>query len=93
MKFTVARRVVQLTILGLFIAGNIYGVNILKGNLSSSEIFGVIGLSDPYALLQLFLAGFSIGSVSVIGALIMVVFYAFTSSIYSLIFSVEDVSS
>lgn len=76
MKFTIARRVVQLTILGLFIAGNIYGVNILKGNLSSSEFFGVIGLSDPYALLQLFLAGFSVGSASVIGALIMVVFYA-----------------
>ena len=35
MKFTIARRVVQLAILGLFIAGNIYGVNILKGNLSS----------------------------------------------------------
>ena len=76
MKFTITRRVVQLAILGLFIAGNIYGVNILKGNLSSSELFGVIGLSDPYALLQLFLAGFSVGSVSVMGAIIVALFYA-----------------
>ena len=76
MKFTITRRVVQLAILGLFIAGNIYGVNILKGNLSSSEIFGVIGLSDPYALLQLFLAGLALSTTAVIGAIIVLVFYA-----------------
>ena len=36
----------------------------------------MIGLSDPYALLQLFLAGFSVGSVSVMGAIIVALFYA-----------------
>ena len=76
MKFTITRRVVQLAILGLFIAGNIYGVNILKGNLSSSELFGVIGLSDPYALLQLFLAGFIVGSVIVMRCIFVALFYA-----------------
>ena len=76
MKFTIVRRIVQLSVLGLFIAGNIYGIKILEGNLSSSLLFGKIGFSDPFAVLQAVLAGFSVGSASVVGALIVLVFYA-----------------
>ncbi len=76
MKFTIARRIVQLAVLGLFIAGNIYGLKILEGNLSSSLLFGKIGLSDPFAVLQAALAGLGVGSASVVGALIVLVFYA-----------------
>lgn len=76
MKFTILRRVVQITILVLFIVGNYYGIKILQGNLSGSVAFGFLNLNDPYALIQLFLAGFQVGSVSVIGALIILVFYA-----------------
>ena len=76
MKWTIFRRIVQLGILALFIAGNCYGIKILQGNLSSSMLFGSINLSDPFALLQLFLASFSIATTSLFGALIVLVFYA-----------------
>ena len=76
MKWTIFRRIVQFCILALFIAGNCYGIKILQGNLSSSMLFGSINLSDPFAILQLFLASFSIATTSLIGALIVLVFYA-----------------
>ncbi|MDA3062370.1 MULTISPECIES: quinol dehydrogenase ferredoxin subunit NapH [unclassified Campylobacter] len=76
MKYTLLRRLVQFLILGLFIAGNCYGFKILQGNLSSSVLFGVINLSDPFAVLQLFLASFSLGALSIVGALIIFAFYA-----------------
>ena len=62
MKFLILRRISQILILGLFFASNYYGVKILQGNLSSSLLFGVLPLSDPFAVLQLFLASFSIAS-------------------------------
>lgn len=76
MKFTIARRIVQISIIALFIAGNIFGVKVLQGNLSSSTLFGSLNLSDPYAILQLFVSGFSIGLLSISGAVIVLVFYA-----------------
>ena len=60
MKFLILRRISQILILGLFFASNYYGVKILQGNLSSSLLFGVLPLSDPFAVLQLFLASFNI---------------------------------
>ena len=76
MIYTILRRIVQLSILALFIAGNCYGVKILQGNLSSSMLFDSINLSDPFATLQLLLAGLSLGTTALIGALIVLIFYA-----------------
>lgn len=76
MIYTILRRIVQLSILALFIAGNCYGVKILQGNLSSSMLFDSINLSDPFATLQLILAGFGIGTTALMGALIVLIFYA-----------------
>ena len=76
MIYTILRRIVQLSILALFIVGNCYGIKILQGNLSSSVLFDTINLSDPFATLQLFLAGFGIGGTALIGALIILAFYA-----------------
>ena len=58
MKYLILRRISQILILGLFFASNYYGVKILQGNLSSSLLFRVLPLSDPFAVLQLFLASF-----------------------------------
>ena len=63
MKYLILRRISQILILGLFFASNYYGVKILQGNLSSSLLFGVVPLSDPFAVLQLYLASFSIASI------------------------------
>ena len=76
MKFLILRRITQISILVLFILGNVYGVKILSGNLSSSLLFGQIPLSDPFAVLQILLAGFSVGINAIIGAIIVFAFYA-----------------
>ncbi|EAK0826419.1 quinol dehydrogenase ferredoxin subunit NapH [Campylobacter fetus] len=76
MKFTILRRLVQLSIILLFIAGNIFGIKILQGNLSSSTLFDTINLSDPFAILQIALASFSVSSVAITGAVIVFIFYA-----------------
>ena len=49
-KFLIARRFTQISIMALFILANIYGLEILMGNLSSSLILKTIPLSDPYAV-------------------------------------------
>lgn len=84
MKFSFLRHLTQLVILALFAIGNITalkklgfdGIRILEGDLSGSRLFGTINLSDPFAILQLFLAGFSISATAITGALIVLVFYA-----------------
>ncbi|WP_295146703.1 quinol dehydrogenase ferredoxin subunit NapH [uncultured Campylobacter sp.] len=77
MKYLILRRISQILILALFAVSNFYGVKILQGNLSSSLLFGVVPLSDPFAVLQLFLASFSIASTALAGAGIVLIFYAF----------------
>ncbi len=86
MKYTVLRRLVQILILALFILGNNFAFKaasengffskILKGNLSSSSLFEKIGLSDPFAVLQMLLASLSLGSSAIFGALVVSAFYA-----------------
>ncbi|AFI04437.1 quinol dehydrogenase ferredoxin subunit NapH [Helicobacter cetorum] len=71
MRYLIARRVVQIGILVLFVLGIGF-----KGNLSSSVIFSKVPLSDPFAILQLYLAGFSIGIKALLGAVVMLGFYA-----------------
>ncbi len=74
-RYLIARRVVQLSIISLYIAGNVYGWKILQGNLSASKIFDIIPMADPYATLQMFAAGIIVGTDVLIGAAIVVAFY------------------
>ncbi len=76
-RFLIARRIVQISILLLYIGGNLYGWKILQGNLSSSKLFDVIPLADPYATLQLFATGALLATDVIIGALIVLFFYMF----------------
>ncbi|CAD7289172.1 quinol dehydrogenase ferredoxin subunit NapH [Campylobacter suis] len=76
MKYLILRRITQISILALFFVSNFYGLKILQGNLSSSKLFDTVVLSDPFAVLQLFLASFSIASSALVGAAIIFVFYA-----------------
>jgi ferredoxin-type protein NapH len=59
----------------LYIGGNYWGWNIIKGNLSSSNLFNMIPLSDPYAALQMFSAGAVLTSDLIIGAVLITAFY------------------
>ena len=56
-RFLIARRISQISIMVLYVIANLYGINILMGNLSSSLVAKTIPLSDPYAVLQMFFAG------------------------------------
>lgn len=71
MKYLVLRRIVQLGILALFC----FVPFVLSGNLSSSNLFNTIPLSDPFAVLQIYLASLSIDFAALIGALIISVIY------------------
>ncbi len=76
-RFLIMRRITQISIIGFYVAGNLYGLKILQGNLSSSELLGLIPLADPYAVLQMLFAGALITVDVLIGALLILAFYAF----------------
>lgn len=78
LKYLILRRIVQVGILLCFAFAAKF---IVQGNLSSSLWFSLVPLSDPYAVLQLLVAGLgvSFGAISgsvLVGALIALLFYA-----------------
>lgn len=75
-RWLVLRRLSQLTVLALFLSGPWFGVWIAKGNLVSSLTLGVLPLTDPYLFVQSLAAGFMPGATALIGAAIVVAFYA-----------------
>jgi ferredoxin-type protein NapH len=75
-KYLTSRRITQIAILFLFFSGNAYGWHVLRGNLSSAKVLDAIPLSDPFAVLQSFSAGASPATDAVVGALIILLFYA-----------------
>ncbi len=70
------RRFTQIAILALYIGANLWGWKILQGNLSSSKLFDVVPLADPYAVLQIFATGSLVAADALIGAIIITLFYA-----------------
>ena len=75
-RFLMLRRVSQIGILVLYFSANAYGFKVLTGTLSSSLLFGVIPLSDPFAVMQMLAAGAILGADVLVGALIILLFYA-----------------
>ncbi|EGR3222758.1 quinol dehydrogenase ferredoxin subunit NapH [Vibrio parahaemolyticus] len=73
-RFLVLRRLCQLTIIALFMAGPTLGV--LTGNLSSSMLFDTVPLSDPLIVLQALATGHIPEFNALLGVMIVVVFYA-----------------
>jgi len=74
-KYLILRRLTQISIIVLYFGANAWGWNILVGNLSSSLIAGIIPMSDPFAVLQMFTAGAIITVDLFIGALVVLFFY------------------
>ena len=75
-RWLIARRVSQLTILSLFLLGPLASIWIIKGNLTSSLTLDVLPLTDPYILLQSVFAGHVPVTTALIGAAIVLAFYA-----------------
>ncbi|MAC83491.1 MAG: quinol dehydrogenase ferredoxin subunit NapH [Arcobacter sp.] len=74
-RFLIARRITQVSIMVLYVIANVYGINFLTGNLSSSLLAGIIPLSDPYAVLQMFVAGAVLSFDILLGAFFITIFY------------------
>jgi len=74
-KWLVIRRISQISIFTLFLLGPLANIWVIKGNLSSSLIFDVIPLTDPYIIIQSLFAGQSLTNTAIIGALIISLFY------------------
>lgn len=74
-RYRIMRRVVQVSLLALFIAGNTYGWKVLQGNFSASLLLGVVPLADPFALLQVFATGTMVSAQAVIGGGIILLFF------------------
>ena len=70
-KYLILRRLLQVSVLFLFFAGNAYGWKILQGNLSSSLLFGVVPLVDPYALLQVLATGTLVSARAFLGGAVV----------------------
>jgi ferredoxin-type protein NapH len=75
-KYLILRRFTQFVVLFLYLGANIWGWKILTGNLSSSKLFDMIPLADPFAVVQMFFAGAVVSFDIFIGALIIAVLYA-----------------
>ena len=75
-RFLLLRRASQLGILGLFLLGPLAGVWLVTGNLSASLTLGVLPLTDPLLLLQSVLSGSWPVASGLIGAAIVLAFYA-----------------
>ncbi len=75
-KWLILRRMVQLGILALFLAGPLLDVWIVKGNLASSLTLEFLPLSDPYVMLQGLMSGHFPTTEGLIGVAIVLLFYA-----------------
>lgn len=79
-KWTIARRIVQWSIILLFLSPlllvEVEGDNFFFGSLASSSILGIT-LTDPFAALQVFVASKNVSFVYLGGALIIFLFYLF----------------
>jgi ferredoxin-type protein NapH len=74
-KFLVLRRLSQVSIMLLFVAGNMLGWSLLRGNLSTSKVLDTVTLTDPYAMLQILASGHFVSGEALLGALIIVLFF------------------
>ncbi|TXI77887.1 MAG: quinol dehydrogenase ferredoxin subunit NapH [Dokdonella sp.] len=74
-QWLLARRLIQVVILGLFLLGPVAGIWLVKGNLAYSLTLDTLPLTDPYVLLQSLFAGHVPERLAWIGALIVGIVY------------------
>jgi ferredoxin-type protein NapH len=74
-RYLFFRRFTQIGLLVLYFGANAWGWTILMGNLSSSLLLNIVPLSDPYAALQMLVAGAVMATDLLMGAFIVSVFY------------------
>ena len=81
LRFSIARRLVQFGVLLAFFGTlhwgwRLLGQPLLAGNLSAAEVAGVLPLADPFAVLQMIVAGHGLASEVLVGATLALAAYA-----------------
>jgi ferredoxin-type protein NapH len=74
-RWLLARRISQLLVLALFMLGPWAGVWILRGTLASSQLLGLLGLTDPFVALQALVARRTLQAPALGGAAIVAALY------------------
>ncbi|MFK5937551.1 MAG: quinol dehydrogenase ferredoxin subunit NapH [Sulfurimonas sp.] len=74
-RYLILRRLTQIGILVLYFGANAWGWIVLQGNLSSSLLFKMIPMSDPYAALQMLAAGATLAMDLIFGVFLITLFY------------------
>ncbi len=78
-RFLILRRLTQAGIFALFLAGPVLGVKIAEGTIASSMTLKVLPLTDPLMLLQSIVARHWPEGLALLGAAIVLAFYAIVS--------------
>lgn len=79
-RYLLLRRLSQVAILCMFLAGPYFGVWILRGNYSSSLLLDTVPLSDPLITAESLVTGYLPTGTALLGALIVIIFYALLGS-------------
>lgn len=74
-KILALRRISQVSVMLLFVAGNLLGWHVLRGNLSTSKALNILPMTDPFAVLQILASGHLVAGEALAGALVMVLFF------------------
>ncbi|MBW8190967.1 quinol dehydrogenase ferredoxin subunit NapH [Neiella marina] len=74
-RFLLLRRLMQLSVMGLFLLGPWFDVWLIRGNLSSSELLGAIPFTEPWMLLQSLVSGYWPQATLLLGAGIVIAIY------------------
>lgn len=74
-RFLILRRGSQLLVMLLFAAGVTLGWSVLRGNLSTSRVFGFVTLADPFAVIQAALSGVIVPMGTLEGAVLIAAFF------------------
>ncbi|MER2605986.1 MAG: quinol dehydrogenase ferredoxin subunit NapH [Siculibacillus sp.] len=78
-RFLILRRLSQVLVFALFLTGPLAGVWIAKGTIAASMTLDVLPLTDPLMLLQMLVARHWPEGLAILGAVIVLLFYAAVS--------------
>lgn len=86
-RYLILRRVTQIGILLLFFGTlhwgwSLAGQPLLRGNLSASQLLGVVPLADPFAVLQQLFSGQPLLDTVLVGAAILLLFYVLAGRVF-----------
>ena len=74
-RWLLLRRLSQLSVMALFMAGPWLGLWLIKGNLNHSRTLDVLPMTDPLVLIQLLAAGHAVERNAMLGLAVVLLFY------------------